>query len=106
MQMRVKLYRLGVKNVASNKKKDGEEETKKQSAEGKIDVSSAEWIEMGIGPLKVLRQKAEDDNNSSSSGSSSSGNKSSSSRIVMRREDKKGGIGRCIYFIFDYLSFF
>jgi hypothetical protein len=38
----------------------------------------AEWVEVGIGPLKILQRK----------GGAHSG------RLVMRREDKQGGLGR------------
>lgn len=95
LQLRVKLYRLGVKETGKSKKK-GEEEEEEKKEEVKIDITAAEWIEVGIGPLKVLRQKedevaATEDSNNTDIGKQCS---SSSSRLVMRREDKKGGIGK------------
>ena len=89
----------------------------------------SEWVEVGIGPLKVLRRKDHDENGRTSldqeheqqnqghdntdktdqdgngqSNSHSARPKTSSSpaRLVMRREDKKGGLGH-LQFYFPYL---
>eukprot|EP01031_Cornospumella_fuschlensis_P033322 gene33322-40308_t len=49
--------------------------------------SHAEWVEVGIGPLKILLPKSPSDSAGGSQG------KKAISRLVMRREDKVGGIG-------------
>mmetsp|Transcript_491 Transcript_491/g.822 ORF Transcript_491/g.822 Transcript_491/m.822 type:complete len:440 (+) Transcript_491:3-1322(+) len=46
----------------------------------------SEWVEVGIGPLKLLKKNKEEIENSSEGGKSEG-------RLVMRREDKKGGLG-------------
>jgi len=43
-------------------------------------TKAAEWVEVGIGPLKILNRR-------------NGGNVPGSGRLVMRREDKQGGIG-------------
>lgn len=57
--------------------KSDNHEKEKDVAQGK--TSNPEWIEVGVGPLKLLK--------TNSTGGSSF------VRLVMRREDKKGGIG-------------
>lgn len=49
---------------------------------------SAEWVEVGIGPVKLLQSQQE------SSDSTGNGKKKQVGRLVMRREEKKGGIGK------------
>lgn len=64
----------------------------KSSTTGKAAPASkeAEWVEVGIGPLKILRRKFTDGHG----------------RLVMRREDKAGGVGkldRCTIFVLAYI---
>jgi E3 SUMO-protein ligase RanBP2 len=66
LQLRAKLYRLDVKDS-----KDVDDSSKK----------SGEWIEVGVGPIKILETLEDDESQRTS-------------RIVMRREgEKKGGQG-------------
>ena len=66
LQLRAKLYRLDVKDS-----KDAVESSKK----------SGEWLEVGVGPIKILETLEDDE-------------RQRTSRVVMRREgEKKGGQG-------------
>lgn len=56
--------------------------------------AAAEWVEVGIGPLKVLVNKQQQKPLESSVDGIGSGSSSSGGRLVMRREEKKGGIGK------------
>ena len=47
---------------------------------------AGEWVEIGIGPLKILSRKANNSSNNTSTGAATG-------RLVMRREDKQGGLG-------------
>ena len=53
--------------------------------------SLGEWIEVGIGPVRILKER---ENSRTDSSSSVVSNSSSNKRMVMRREDKKGGKGK------------
>jgi hypothetical protein len=70
LHYRVKLYKLkqNLSHLSDN-------------LEGKGNSNDMEWIEIGVGPLKVLQESKSDES-------------SKKSRLVMRREDKKGGIGK------------
>lgn len=78
-----------VKNSSEdNNSKDGETslpETKSKSI--------GEWVEVGIGPVRILKQKESAHFQKDSSPSDSRSAQSSKKRLVMRREDKKGGRG-------------
>lgn len=78
-----------------NKEKDNEKE--KDNSKVGVDMSSAEWVEVGIGPLKVLQSKQLDeslkDDDSKEDSEKQSAGKKEHFRIVMRREEKKGGLG-------------
>ena len=50
---------------------------------------AGEWVEIGIGPLKILSRKANNSSNNTGAGSSTA----ATGRLVMRREDKQGGLG-------------
>jgi hypothetical protein len=109
LQFRAKMFRLNAQIDAAAKTNGAHEGASEGSAEGenkegdkaKLEVNSvlsamgkeknakgaksapakaAEWVEVGIGPLKILSRK-------SSQGGAGSG------RLVMRREDKQGGLG-------------
>ena len=71
-QTRVKLFRLGGRE--GDVTLTGEGDT--AAADGTKPAGKTEWVEVGTGPLKVLRSDSD-----------------SSSRIVMRRENTPGGIG-------------
>lgn len=62
-----------------------------------MDLSGAEWVEMGIGPLKVLHPRKlplnGQDKETDGSQADDTKQKRGISRVVMRREDKKGGAG-------------
>jgi hypothetical protein len=60
---------------------------KEKSAKGTkaAPTKAAEWVEVGIGPLKILSRK------SSEQGGQGGG------RLVMRREDKQGGLGKLLF---------
>lgn len=62
-QTRAKLYRLSVRGTSSSEK---------------ADANNMEWIEVGVGPLKILERTT---------------NGHSVGRLVLRREDRKGGVG-------------
>lgn len=105
-QTRVKLYRLGVKteNIAtSSADANLDKGTDEAKTDSKLDVNAAEWIEVGVGPLKVLRQKEKDvkengtddqEGNTEIDRDIESRDKNRVARLVIRREDKKGGIGK------------
>jgi hypothetical protein len=68
------------------------------------DMSAAEWVEVGIGPLKLLQSRGplstQSNNCTEKDASSSQASREleglqfkQMARIVMRREEKKGGIG-------------
>lgn len=106
LQIRVKLYRLGVKS--SNREYAKSSDTQKNESsdkdgdviksDPKLDINSAEWVEVGVGPLKVLRQKGEEEidlqpDDKDCIKDHQSNGKNRIARLVIRREDKKGGIG-------------
>lgn len=62
-QTRAKLYRLSVRGTSSAEK---------------ADANNMEWIEVGVGPLKILERTTDGH---------------SVGRLVLRREDRKGGVG-------------
>lgn len=68
-QLRAKLFRLSTPQQPSDDDKDASKETD----------AKAEWVEVGIGPLRVLESTEED--------------VSSKYRLVMRRENQPGGQG-------------
>ncbi len=101
--IRVKLYRLGVKsNIQVAPPKSEEDRKIADQSESKLDINAAEWIEIGVGPMKVLRQKVdvlamegdkiENLGDATSVPPEREGN-NRIVRLVIRREDKKGGIG-------------
>jgi hypothetical protein len=55
--------------------------------------SIGEWVEVGIGPVRILKQKEPVHFQKDSSPGDSCSAQSSKKRLVMRREDKKGGRG-------------
>jgi hypothetical protein len=55
--------------------------------------SIGEWVEVGIGPVRILKQKESAHFQKDSSPGGSCSAQSSKKRLVMRREDKKGGRG-------------
>lgn len=69
--------------LAANSVLDAVVKEKSQSSKGKPASASkaAEWVEVGIGPLKILHRR-------------NGSNAPDSGRLVMRREDKQGGIGK------------
>ena len=67
-----------------------------------------EWIEVGIGPVRILQQR---DSPTSHSNEVSHHNHTAinnilNKRMVMRREDKKGGKGDISFFLLIYLTYF
>ena len=103
LQVRVKLFRLAKKHIEkleNKNKKDNSSDEPVSNADVNL-ANQVEWVEVGIGPLKILRNKPNSELDklnafSAVGGSDSSLNSSSSissGRLVMRREDKKGGIG-------------
>lgn len=60
----------------------------------KITKSIGEWIEVGIGPVRILKQRE-----SANVSCDENGLLISKKRMVMRREDKKGGKGESEYLI-------
>lgn len=70
------------------------------SKEGEISLpetkskSIGEWVEVGIGPVRILKQKDSVHFQKDSSLGDSCSTHSSKKRLVMRREDKKGGRGK------------
>lgn len=72
LHFRVKLYKLKQNLILDS-----------DDVERKANSNDMEWIEIGVGPLKVLQENKSDEI-------------TKKSRLVMRREDKKGGIGRYI----------
>lgn len=101
LQTRAKLFRLQIgSNTQASLEKDvaesggsaatGDKKDEKSTAEEKTTVGSlsagAEWIEVGIGPVKILKSKVEGEGSNEET-------KGSQARLVMRREEKKGGIG-------------
>ena len=70
-----------------------------------VDASNAEWVEVGIGPLKVLHkitaastaQAFDNPHNYSYSHSHGFETTLQNGRLVMRREEKQGGIGEQDY---------
>lgn len=63
-----------------------EKETQSKSSAKNLVAKAAEWVEVGIGPLKILSSKSSGD----------SGEGVSSGRLVMRREDKQNGLGESL----------
>jgi len=108
LQVRAKLFRLVTtrkKNRLSDDEDadtsagDADEEVRDQSVPVASSVTAAttpnknilEWVEVGVGPLKILRRK---DSLTTSSGSAATcPPEELDTRIVMRREEKKGGAG-------------
>jgi hypothetical protein len=93
---RAKLYRLGIKSStgvseSDHSLADDKQQSSETTADGKVvtksDAAVSEWIEVGVGPVKVLRQNNIDE---------VTGRRST--RLVIRREDKKGGIGELVVF--------
>lgn len=60
------------------------------AAAASTDANEYEWVEVGVGPLKVLCQK-----NASADTAADGANQKQTFRMVMRREEKKGGTGEC-----------
>jgi len=59
-----------------------EKESKNKNSAKDTAAKAAEWVEVGIGPLKILSNKNSDSAEGVSNG-----------RLVMRREDKQNGLG-------------
>ena len=81
-------------NSESDKNKDKEKETtQKIEKNEKKTKAIGEWIEVGIGPVRILKQReaplVRGENNLNKISSNNV-----SKRMVMRREDKKGGKGK------------
>ena len=93
LQVRAKLYRLVTVKVqtADSDHHDGEVDCSKVTTPAAAiasDASTKEWVEVGVGPLRILRNKSivdSDTNTDTAAGRDT--------RIVMRREEKKGGSG-------------
>ncbi len=85
LQTRAKLYRLSVRNSHSNDNSNSKA----------VDANDMEWIEVGVGPLKILQRAKEGDAQSQEveQKQGEAGQQKYQGRLVMRREDKKGGIG-------------
>jgi len=54
---------------------------------------TAEWVEVGVGPLRILRAKGSSTTGNSTATTTASSPDELDTRIVMRREEKKGGAG-------------
>jgi hypothetical protein len=89
LQTRAKLYRLSVRMASSNTDNNNHSRSSisnnnssNSSSSKPHDVNNMEWIEVGVGPLKILQRQSHESDVHSHHG-----------RLVMRREDKKGGVG-------------
>ena len=92
--VRAKLYKLQTR-------------LEKESTTSTDEVNSADWVEVGVGPVKILRNRPYDDNSNSNGNASTSSQESVSDerktgktgrshRLVMRRESSRGGSGNYI----------
>ena len=72
----------------------------------KKNKSIGEWIEVGIGPVRILKQRESSDFNRGDERRKTINNNSeiitSKKRMVMRREDKKGGKGKPLTYFYVY----
>jgi hypothetical protein len=102
LQVRAKLFRLVQvkhKAVAVEGAGDGDEQSPPVASENDSTAgasaaaaSSSEWVEVGVGPLRILREKSSGDSSGAAAATGDAAVRRST-RIVMRREDKKGGAG-------------
>ena len=108
LQVRAKLYRLVTTHKKNRLSDDEDADTSAGGADEEVrdqgvPVASSptaaitpnknilEWVEVGVGPLKILRRK---DTSATNSGSAATClPEELDTRIVMRREEKKGGAG-------------
>lgn len=103
LQTRAKLYRLVVNSHHA---------TSSSSSSKGNKAENMEWIEVGVGPLKVLEHQetvnstaADYDKNGNDQEGVNSVEKKLLRRLVMRREDKKGGLGECMSLLLSSLAF-
>ena len=88
---------------ASSTETDTKTEDENPKVAEKKSKPIGEWIEVGIGPVRILKQRESSDFNRGDEHRKSAHNSeiiTSKKRMVMRREDKKGGKGQSFIVLF------
>lgn len=71
--------------------------TQKEGNKSSSSSGRVEWVEVGIGPLKILSRRSSSGEGGGCDNNSNNSNNGTVGRLVMRREEKQGGIGEMRY---------